>query len=262
MEIVEPVKVEIEPEAVAPVPETPEEEAGFMATVASDSWNPKTELGKAVKEGKLTSLNELLGSGEVILEYQITDTLLPDVESDLLFIGQSKGKFGGGQKRAFRQTQKKTPEGNKPSFAALVVLGNKNGIVGTGYGKSKDTVPAREEALRNAKLNIFKIRRGCGSWQCGCKAPHSIPFKVSGKCGSCEIVLMPAPRGKGLIVEAEVAKILAFAGIKDVWSKTYGQTGVKLNLIFAAVQALKQLSLTKVLPEQQESLGIVEGTHS
>ena len=57
-------------------------------------------------------------------------------------------------------------------------MGNKNGVIGVGYGKSKETVPAREKAFRNAKLNIFKIRRGCGSWECMCGEPHSIPFMI------------------------------------------------------------------------------------
>ena len=54
---------------------------------------------------------------------------------------------------------RKTAEGNKPHFAALAVVGNKNGYVGIGYGKARETVPAREKAVRNAKLNVIKIRR-------------------------------------------------------------------------------------------------------
>ena len=109
------------------------------------------------------------------------------LKNDLLLIGQSKGKFGGGARRIFKQTQKKTPEGNKPSFACAAVVGNEDGYVGVGSGKSKDTVPAREKAIRRAKLNLFKIRRGCGSWECNCKTHHSIPFETEGKCGSVSI---------------------------------------------------------------------------
>ena len=70
---------------------------------------------------------------------------------------------------------------------------------------------------------------------------------------------MPAPKGKGLCVEKECAKILTLAGIKDVWSKTNGQTGTKLNLITALIDALKQLSRVKTKPNDIERLGIVEG---
>ena len=174
-------------------------------------------------------------------------------------VGQSKGKFGGGQKRVFRQTQKKTQEGNKPKFGTFVVVGNENGYVGVGYGKSKETVPAREKAIRQAKLNIIKIRRGCGHWRCGCRTAHTVPFKVSGKCSSVEITLMPAPKGTGLIVEKECQKILRLAGITDVWSRTKGQTRSKLNLLYACFDALQKLIEFKINQKNEEILSIVEG---
>jgi small subunit ribosomal protein S5 len=222
-------------------------------------WTPKTGLGNKVKNGEINDINFILDNGLRVLEPEIVDALVPGLETDLLMIGQSKGKFGGGQKRIFRQTQKKTKEGNKPHFATMAVVGNRNGFLGVGYGKSKETVPAREKAIRNAKLNLMKIRRGCGSWQCHCTNSHSIPFEVIGKCGSTKLKLMPAPKGTGLCVETECAKLLALAGIKDVWSKTYGQTRTKQNLIAACVKALLTLLQTKTRPEHIQKLNIVEG---
>jgi len=229
------------------------------STVTELEWTPKTELGKKVKNKDITDINEVLDNKYAILEAGIVDTLLPGLEKDLLMIGQSKGKFGGGQRRVFRQTQKKTREGNKPKFATLSVIGNRNGIVGIGYGKSKETVPAREKAFRSAKLNLIRIRRGCGSWECGCGTPHSIPFKVEGKCGSCRIVLMPAPKGTGLCIEKECGKILALAGIKDVWSRSYGQSRTKMNMINACFTALKKITETKVQERHINTLSIKEG---
>ena len=81
-------------------------------------WNPVTNLGKLVKEGKITDIEEIFDNGLSILEPQIVDHLLPGIEEELLLIGQAKGKFGGGQRRIFRQTQKKTREGNKISFTS------------------------------------------------------------------------------------------------------------------------------------------------
>jgi small subunit ribosomal protein S5 len=175
-------------------------------------------------------------------------------------IGQSKGKFGGGSRRLFKQTQKKTPEGNKPSFSSFAVVGDGDGHVGGGLGKSKDTLPAREKAVRAAKLAVFRIRRGCGSWECGCRTPHSIPFAVEGKCGSVHVRLMPAPKGKGLTIEKECQKVLRLAGIKDVWSKTSGQTRVKQNLVFALLAALRQLSEVKLKHAYVDQLGMIEGS--
>jgi len=227
------------------------EEQGFD----KDAWTPKTSLGKKVKEGKIT-LDEILESGIRIMEPEIVDALVPNLESELLLIGQAKGKFGGGQRRVFKQTQKKTNEGNKPSFATFVVVGDKKGLVGLGYGKARETVPAREKAIRNAKLNVMKIRKGCGSWQCGCKESHSIPFAVEGKCGSVRVKLMPAPKGTGLIVESECQQVLSKAGIQDVWSRTLGQTKTKINLIKACQQALTKLGTTKIHTKYFEPLGI------
>ena len=226
---------------------------------ASITWEPKTSIGKKVKSGELNTIDSILDNGEKILEAQIVDSLIPNIQNELLMVGQSKGKFGGGAKRIFRQTQKKTPEGNKPSFSCLAVVGDGNGHVGVGVGKSKDTVPAREKAIRQAKLNVLKIKRGCGSWECGCRTPHSLPFAVSGKCGSVRITILPAPKGKGLCIETECAKILRLAGIKDCWSRTFGQTVVKTNLINACMKALAQLSHIKVPLEVTKKVGIVEG---
>ena len=223
-----------------------------------NSWAPKTSLGKMVKSGKITNIDQILDKGLKILEAQIIDFLLPNLETDFIMVGQSKGKFGGGKRSIWRQTQKKTAEGNKPKFAALAIIGNKNGYVGIGYGKAKETVPAREKAVRQAKLNLIKIRRGCGSWECNCKNPHSIPFTVKSRCGSVIISLMPAPRGSNLIVEKECGKLLSFAGIKDVYSKTFGVSRTKLNLIKACFEALQKLNTTKSNNKERE-LGIIEG---
>ena len=214
--------------------------------IEKETWTPKTKLGLAAKERKSTDMSEILDKGLKIMEPEIVDILLPDLETDLLLIGQSKGKFGGGQRRVFRQTQKKTREGNKPSFSTMAVVGNKNGFVGMGIGKSKETVPARDKAIRNAKLNIIKIRRGSGAWESTGKESNSIPFMVTGKEGRCQITLMPAPKGVGLCVEKECAKMLRLAGISDIWSKTSGQTKTKVNLITACFNALKQLMKMKV----------------
>ncbi len=136
-----------------------EEEKIAVVTMTADleKWKPKTALGRKVKNREIATLDEVLDSGKPILEPEIVDMLIPNIESDLLMIGQSKGKFGGGSRRVFRQTQKKTKEGNKPKFATYAVVGNKDGFVGLGFGKAKETVPAREKAVRQAKLNIIKV---------------------------------------------------------------------------------------------------------
>src|SRR3989344_6033971 len=75
------------------------------------SWVPKSKLGKLIKEGKEKDIDKILQNDKKILESEIVDSLLV-LETDLILIGQAKGKFGGGKRRAWRQTQKKTKEGN------------------------------------------------------------------------------------------------------------------------------------------------------
>src|SRR3989338_5156706 len=196
-----------------------------------DEWQPKTELGRKVKNREITSIDNILDKGYRILEPEIIDVLLPNLSTELLEVGHSKGKFGGGKGSIWKQTQKKTSEGNRIKFSAFAVVGNKDGYVGIGFGSSKETVPAREKAIRIAKLNIIKIRRACGSWACDCRTPHSIPYKVKGKSGSVLVEMMPAPRGTGLKAERKCSIILNLGGIKDIYTRTSGVTSTKLNLL-------------------------------
>ena len=201
-----------------------------------EGWQPKTQLGLKVKTKKLTDVDEILKYK--ILEPEVIDTVLK-LNSDVLNIGQAKGKFGGGKRRAWRQTQKKTSEGNVPTFSCMAVVGDKKGYVGMGYGRAKETLPAREKALRKAKLSVIKITRGCGSFDCTCGEPHTVPFIVEGKSGSCKVKLMPAPQGTGLVIGDECKKILKMAGIKDVYSVTNGKIRTTFNLAKACLIALE-----------------------
>jgi len=208
--------------------------------VALESWVPKTELGKLVKSGKIKNIDEILDQGLKILEPQIVDSLLL-LNTELLNTGQAKGKFGGGKRRTWRQTQKKTEDKNVITFSVMAVVGDGNGHVGVGLARAAETLPAKEKAIRQAKLNIVKINRGCASYDCSCDEPHSIPFKVSGKCSSVELHFMPAPQGTGLVVGNEVKKIMRLAGIKDLYGKSFGQTSTTINVAKATMQALNKL---------------------
>jgi len=210
-----------------------------------ERWKPKTKLGKEVKEKKIKDIDEILNSDRKILEAEIVDSLV-NVKSDLISVGQSKGKFGGGKRRAWRQTQRKTKEGNVPTFSAFAVIGDENGHVGVGVGKSMETLPARDKAIRTAKLNIMKITRGDGSFDSVGGGNASVPFKVEGKAGSVIVKLIPAAPGTGLVVADELKKVLKLAGVKDVYSKTYGQVRTSFNLVKACIEALKKTNSRRI----------------
>jgi small subunit ribosomal protein S5 len=191
---------------------------------ALETWVPRTRVGKLVSEGKITSLREIFDKNLPLLEPEIVDYLLPDLQYERLGVGI---------------VQKVTDAGRRSRFRVVVVVGNGQGFVGVGSGKARQYLEALRKALRNAKLNITPIRRGCGSWECRCGEPHSLPFTVRGKSGSVEVILKPAPRGTGLVA-GEVAKIiLRMAGVKDAWTETYGETRTTLNFARAVVNALK-----------------------
>ena len=87
----------------------------------------------------------------------------------------------------------------------------------------------------------MKIKRGSGSFDGSSNEPHSIPFKVEGKCGSVNIKLTPAPQGTGLVIGNEGKKILRLAGIEDIYSKSRGQTRTTVNYAKAIMSALEKL---------------------
>ncbi len=222
-----------------------ERRAQEAARAALDAWVPKTQLGRDVKEKKIKDLDAVLSSGKKILESEIIDILI-NLESDLLLIGQAKGKFGGGKRRAWRQTQKKTMEGNVVTFACMAVVGDRKGHVGLGYGKAKETLPSRAKALRQAKLNLIKVTRGFESPESPGSVPHTVPFAVNGKCGSVRIKLLPAARGTGLVIGDEGKKILRLAGIQDIYAVTKGQTRTTFNLAKAIIDALTKTGTMKL----------------
>lgn len=187
-------------------------------------WVPKTRLGWLVKEGKITSIDQIFAMNLPIKEPEIVDYLLPDLKHEVINVNI---------------VQRQTDAGEVSRFQVVVAVGNEDGYVGVGVGKAKQIREAIEKAIVDAKLNIVPVRRGCGSWDCSCSDPHSVPFKVRGKCGSVVVELLPAPKGVGLVA-ADVAKVvLRLAGIKDVWTRTYGRTRTTLNFARAVWDALR-----------------------
>jgi len=174
-----------------------------------EEWVPRTRLGKMIQEGKLTTIEDVFLSGIKISEPQIVDALLPDLQEEVINVNL---------------VQKQTDAGEKSRFKAIVAVGNKDGYVGLGNGKASQVRNAIEKAAANARLNIVPIKRGCGSWECGCGQQHSVPFQVEGKCGGVRVMIIPGPRGLGL-VSSEVAKVIfGLAGVKDLWMRSFGST--------------------------------------
>jgi len=194
-------------------------------------WIPQTRLGNLVKEGQVTTMSEALASGLPIREFQIVDALLPEIRDEVLDINM---------------VQRMTDSGRRVKFRATVIVGNGDGFIGIGEGKDVQVGVAIRKAIDTAKMNIVAIKRGCGSWECGCGHGHTVPFEVDGKAGSVEVKLMPAPRGLGLASGGTAKKVLEIAGIKDVWTKVSGETRTTLNFAKATFDALIRTTTMKV----------------
>ena len=233
IEPIEPVLVEEE--------KPPEKILEAKVEEALARWTPRTNLGKAVSKGEITDINKILDEGLKIKEFQIVDKLVPGLETELVLIGGRPGKGGGIERTPLRITAKMHRSGRRYTSTAFAIIGNKDGIVGVGKGSGKESVKAIEKATVKAKLNVIKVPRGCGSWECGCGETHSIPFKTTGKEGSVKIILLPAPKGIGLVVNDESKKVLRLAGIKDVWGQSIGDTATRINSIKATFNALKNI---------------------
>lgn len=120
--------------------------------------------------------------------------------------------------------------GRKFSFAALVVVGDKAGNVGLGYGKANEVPVAVEKGIADARKSMIKVPlKG-----------KSVPHKVIGHSGASRVVIVPASEGTGVIAGKKIRPLFELAGISDLLTKAYGSTSPK-NLLKAGMDALKSL---------------------
>lgn len=120
--------------------------------------------------------------------------------------------------------------GRRFSFSALVVVGDRNGQVGIGYGKANEVPSAVEKATKAARRNLIKVNL----------IGTTIPHQTMAKYGASKVALIPASAGTGVIAGGSVRAVMELAGIKDVLTKAYGSTSPK-NLVKAAFLGLRSL---------------------
>jgi small subunit ribosomal protein S5 len=211
---------------------TNRKERGRVKDATLEGWKPVTRLGMLVQSGDIKTIEEALHSTYPLKEYQVVDALLPELSEEVLDINL---------------VQRMTDSGRRVKFRVCVIVGNKDGYLGIGLGKDALVRSGIEKAVRDAKLHLINIKRGCGSWECTCGETHSIPFKVVGKAGSVKITLKPAPKGIGLAAGDIPKRVLEFSGIKDIWASSEGQTRTTFNQAFATFNALQQTAMVKTL---------------
>ncbi|KAJ0911719.1 putative ribosomal protein S5 [Helianthus annuus] len=145
-----------------------------------EKWVPVTKLGRLVKDGKITKLEEIYLHSLPVKEHQIVDQILPSLKDEW------RRRLGG--------------------------------------------------AIILAKLSVIPVRRGYWGNKIG--KVHTVPTKVTGKCGSVTVRLVPAPRGAGIVAARVPKKVLQFAGIDDVFTSSRGSTKTLGNFVKATFDCL------------------------
>merc|ERR1740127_54114 len=130
-----------------------------------------------------------------------------------------------------------TAAGQTNRFVCYVLVGDSNGHIGLGSKCAKEVATAIRGGIIAAKMSLIPVRRGYWGGRLG--LPHTVPMKVSGKSGSVRVRLVPAPRGSAVVGSLTMKKMMAFAGITDVFSCSCGHTRTKGNFMKATFEALR-----------------------
>lgn len=208
------------------------------------AWKPVTRLGRLVEKQVVKGLDEIYRFSLCIKEYQIVDTLVErssGSDQPKLFEDNEEKREGPKLKDEVMKimpVQKQTTAGQRTRFKAFVAVGDNDGHVGLGWKTAAEVADAIKGAIISAKMSLIPVRRGYWGNKLG--LPHTICSKLTGKCGSVRMRLIPAPRGTGLVAAGAPKKLLQFAGLQDCYTASTGHTRTKGNFLKATFTALEK----------------------
>jgi small subunit ribosomal protein S2e len=187
-----------------------------------------TKLGCLVKDMKIKSLEEIY-----LFYLPIKDSKIID-----FFLGVSLKD----EVLKIMPVQKQTRAGQQTRFKASVATGDYNGHIGHGVKCSKEVATAIRGTIILAKLSIVSVQRGYWGNKIG--KPHTVPCKVTGRCGSVLMRLIPAPKGTGIVSAPVPKKLLMMAGIDDCYTSARGCTPSWVTLPRPPLMASPRLAAT------------------
>jgi small subunit ribosomal protein S2e len=187
-----------------------------------DKWIPVTKLGRLVKTNKISSIEQIFYFSLPIKEKGIVEFFLADKMKDEVL--------------KIMPIQKQTRAGQRTRFKAFVIAGDCSGHIGLGVKSSKEVANAIKGALVVAKISMIPAKKGF--WGKSIGIPHTVPIKVTGKCGSIRMRCIPAPRGTGIVAGNIPKKLLVMAGFEDVFTSSRGRTRTFGNFAKATFQAI------------------------
>lgn len=129
-----------------------------------------------------------------------------------------------------KRISKTTKGGRIMRFSALVIIGDRKGVVGFGMGKSNEVPDAIKKAIKNANNNLFAIKMN---------KRGTVYHEVLGKHGASKILIKPAPSGKGIVAGGTARAVVELAGFQDVYTKSLGSNS-PINVIRATINGLTQ----------------------
>lgn len=141
---------------------------------------------------------------------------------------------------AINRVTKVTKGGRTFTFAAIVVVGDGKGVIGTGLGKAGEVTAAIAKGVEAAKKNLVKVPVINGT----------VPHKQAAKFGGAEVLILPASEGTGVVAGGAMRAVLESVGIKDVLAKSKGSSNAH-NLVKATIKALSEMRDARQVAEQR-----------